>query len=145
MKINIAKMPGGVLIPASDLDAEVLKKLKSGQTYEIEIKRPRNPHFHGKVFAFFNYCFAHWKSDREFMNEKGQFDNFRKEMTVLAGYKDVYFKLDGSCRVEAKSISYGSMEQDEFEDLYKALIQVAMTTIFHGSDDEVYNKLVGFF
>lgn len=145
MKVNVSKQPGGVLIPASDMDAESLTKFKSGNVYEIEIKLPRNPHFHGKVFAFFQYCFANWKSDREFIDEKGQFDLFRKNLTVLAGYYEQYFKIDGSVRVEAKSLSYGSMEQPEFESCYQALIQAAMTNIFTGSDEDTYNKLVGFF
>lgn len=145
MKINVAKQPGGALIPATDMDAESLSKFKSGNVYPIDIKRSRNPQFHAKVFAFFHYCFAHWKSDREFMNESGQFDLFRKNLTVLAGYKEVFYKIDGSVRVEAKSLSYGSMEQDEFEDCYQALIQAAMTNIFIESDEDTYNRLVGFF
>ena len=145
MKFNALKQPGGVLVPASDMDSDQLTKFKTGNVYELEMKLPRNPSFHGKVFAFFQYCFAHWKSDREFLNEKGQFDNFRKELTVLAGFKDVYFKLDGSFRVEAKSLSFGSMSQDEFEDCYQALIQAAMSNIFTGNDEDTLNKLAGFF
>lgn len=145
MKINMTKQPGGALLPASDMDADVLAKFKTGHVYPIDIKLPRNPSFHGKVFAFFQYCFAHWKTDREFMDEKGQFDNFRKELTVIAGFRDVYYKIDGSVRVEAKSLSYGSMGQLEFEKCYQALIQAAMKTIFTGDDEETLNKLAGFF
>ena len=145
MKINVIKQQGGILQPADDMDAVVLTKFKTGCEYVIEVKLPRNPHFHAKVMTFFRYCFAHWKSDREFMDEKGQFDNFRKELTVLAGYRDVYYKLDGSLRVEAKSLSYGSMDELTFQSCYQALIQAAMQNIFTGSDEETYNKLVGFF
>jgi len=145
MKINAIKQPGGMLEPASDMDAEQMNKFKTGNVYEIEMKLPRNPHFHGKVFAFFQYCFAHWKSDREFMDEKGQFDLFRKNLTVLAGYRNEFYKIDGAVRVEAKSLSYGAMDQDEFESCYQSLIQAAMRYIFTGSDEETYNKLVGFF
>ena len=145
MKINTIKQPGGVLVPASDMDSDSLTKFKTGEMYEIEMKLHRNPKFHGMVFQFFTFCFSHWKSDREFMDEKGQFNVFRKHMTVLAGFYDEYFSIDGKARVEAKSLSYGSMEQEEFESVYQALIQVAMQKIFKGSDDQVYNKLVSFF
>lgn len=145
MKINVTKQPGGVLVPASDMEAEELNRFKTGCVYEIDIKNPRNPHFHGKVFAFFNYCFSYWKSDREFMDEKGQFDLFRKNLTVLAGYYDEYYTIKGDVRIEAKSLSYGSMKQEEFEKCYQALIQAAMKHIFLGGDDDTYNRLVGFF
>ncbi len=145
MKIQFIKIAGGMLAPASDIDADSMSKFKTGEQYEVEIKNYRNPDFHRKMFAFFNHCFAHWKSDREFMDERGQFDMFRKHMTVLAGYYDEYYKLDGAVRIEAKSIAYASMTPEDFEALYQALIQVAMQRIFTGSDEEVYNQLVGFF
>lgn len=145
MKISMLKQSGGVLLPANDGEAEALTKFKTGEVYEIEIRRVRNPAFHRKTFAFFNFCFAHWRSDREFMDEKGQFDVFRKHLTVLAGFYDSYFKLDGAVRVEAKSISYGSMAPDEFEQHYRALVAAAMRTIFQGCSQATENQLMGFF
>lgn len=145
MKVNAFKQPGGVLTPADDMDAEKLTRFQSGEMYEIEIKLTRNPDFHKKVMAFFRFCFSHCREEKGFIDESGQFDVFRKNMTVLAGYFDEYGTIDGSIRVEAKSISYGDMEQDEFEKLYQALIEVAMRKLFDGSDEEIYNKLVGFF
>ncbi len=145
MKINFHKAEGGQLIPASDLDQESMTKFKTGEIYEVEIKRYRNPKFHGKVFAFFNHCFQFWKSDKEFMDEAGQFDVFRKNMTVLAGYYNEYYNLKGEVRIKAKSLSYGQMTPEQFEQVYNSLVQVAMKKIFNGlSDDEVYQKLQGF-
>ena len=126
MKINIVKTAGGNLWPLDDMDAEKLTKFKTGEAYEIEIKKTRNPQFHRKVFAFFNFCFAHWKGDNEFQDELKQFDVFRNHLTVLAGYYDTYFNIQGEPRVEAKSLSYGNMSQEDFESLYSALINAAM-------------------
>ena len=56
MKLDMIKGYGGVLSPASDEVADKLKKFQSGEIYPIEIKRARNPQFHGKVFAFFAFC-----------------------------------------------------------------------------------------
>ena len=145
MKINTVKQPGGVLIPASDLEAEKMTKFKSGEMYEIDIKLTRNPAFHRKVFAFFNFCFEHWGSENENLCEQGQFDAFRKDMTILAGYHKSFYGIDGSVRIEAKSLSYGSMNEEEFEKCYNALIQVAMQKLFKGDDEEIYDKLAGFF
>ena len=141
----MVKGAGGVLSPMLDIDAEALTKFKTGECYEIEIKRTRNPAFHRKVFAFFNFCYAHWKGDNEFQNEQKQFDVFRSNLTVLAGYYDSFFSIKGEPRIEAKSLSYGSMSQDEFEDLYHALVNAAMRKIFTGCGVDIENKLIGFF
>ncbi|OOF70051.1 hypothetical protein BKG91_10000 [Rodentibacter caecimuris] len=123
----MTKLPGGTFVPATETEA--LQKFRNGEQYEIEIKQVRNPAFHRKVFAFFNFCFEHWAADKtewKYFDERKQFDTFRKNLTVIAGYKDVTYKLDGSLRVEAQSLSYGNMEQDEFEKCYSALINESM-------------------
>ena len=145
MKINVKKLPGGVLSPMSDIDAEALNGFKTGETYEIDIKRSRNPAFHGKTFAFLHFCFQHWQSDREFMDESAQFELFRKQLTVLAGYYNQLHHIDGSFRLEAKSLSYGSMEPEDFEKFYNAAIQAAMKHIFLTTDEQTFNKLMSFF
>lgn len=145
MKINMIKHPGGILSPATDLDNDSMTKFKTGETYEIDIKQVRNPSFHRKVFAFFNFCFTHWRCDREFLNESKQFDVFRQNLTVLAGYYDQLYNIKGELRIEARSLSYGSMSQDEFEGCYSALIQAALKHIFKTADESTYNQLLRFF
>ena len=143
------KQAGGILTPADDRAAEQMQKLKTGEVYPVEAKRTRNPHFHGKVFAFLNYCFEHWCADKTHfanMSEPAQFDAFRKELTIMAGYFVVTYNINGGTHVEAKSLSYGSMSQDEFEDLYNALINAAIKNIFGGVDSpEINNRLMSFF
>lgn len=145
MKINMVKNYGGTLCPASDIEEEQMKRFKSGDMYEIDIKLTRNGQFHRKVFAFFNFCFKYWASDNEYECEARQFDVFRAHMTVLAGYYDTYYALDGKTRIEAKSLCFAKMEQKEFEKLYTALINVALRKIFKNADDITYNTLVEFF
>lgn len=146
MKINVYKMPGGVLACASEYDIERINKFKTGEMYEIDIKYVRNPVFHRKVFAFFQYCFQYYVSHLEHLSEYAQFDKFRKDLTILAGYKEEYYSLDGSVRVEAKSLEFGKMDQDEFEECYQALIQAAIYHIFPQWDEyQLYNELGRFF
>ena len=145
MKIDMLKFHGGQLSPANEAAAIALERFKNDEQYEIEIKLTRNPQFHRKVFQFFKFCFEHWRSDREFMNEAGQLDVFRKNLTVLAGYYDTYYTIKGEARIEAKSLAFSSMSQEEFEGAYQALIAAAMRTIFPGCGVEVENQLIGFF
>ncbi|MDA5609450.1 DUF1367 family protein, partial [Pasteurella multocida] len=109
----------------------------------------RNPSFHRKVFAFFNFCFEHWSADKtdwKYFDERKQFDTFRKNLTVLAGFREVTYTIDGRVRVEAQSLSYGNMDQSEFEQCYKALINAALKEIFNNTTDEnTINRLYSFF
>jgi hypothetical protein len=116
--------------------------------HTIEIKKERNPDFHRKVFSFFRFCFDYWFSGvdgPEYTNK--QFEIFRNNMTVLCGcgYYDTLYTINGDSRVEAKSLSYGSMAQQDFEAFYQKLITVAMKKIFNSSDKETFNKLLSFF
>ncbi|WP_287205387.1 DUF1367 family protein [Pseudoalteromonas sp.] len=139
------KQPGGVFVPASDLEADKLTKFKTGEQYEIEIKLTRNAAFHRKVFAFFNFCFDHWKGDNEFQCEQKQFNVFRDHLTVLAGFCDELYNINGELRIEAKSISFGKMSQEEFELLYNALINSAIKHIFPNCDQNTIDQLYNFF
>ena len=147
MKIEMVKMAGGILTPANDREAEKMKRFKTGLTFTTEFKQSRNQKFHGKMFSFFNYCFEFWANGKdEFICEIEQFDRFRKDLTILAGFYNETYRLDGSLRVEAKSLAYANMEQAEFEKCYTALIGAACKYIFKGMDDQdYYNKLAGFF
>lgn len=143
-KFNLTKCAGGTFIPASDIDAEKLQRFKTGLTYEVEIKEKRNQRFHGKCFAFLTYCFEFYFSESVAGNVQ-KFDWFREELTKAAGFYDVIETPRGTYK-RAKSLSYGSMSQEEFEAWYKAVIQVAITTIFKNSDDpNIYDKLISFF
>jgi hypothetical protein len=79
------------------------------------------------------------------MDESAQFELFRKQLTVLAGYYNQLYHIDGSFRLEAKSLSYGSMEPEDFEKFYNAAIQAAMKNIFLTTDEQTFNKLMSFF
>ena len=145
MKISMVKMPGGSLTPASDIESEKMSRFKNVELYEVDIKLSRNVGFHRMTFQFFNYCFSYWNDTNEYIEERTSFDMFRKEMIVLAGYRNVYHTIDGGVRVEAKSISFSAMSQDEFEALYKSLIRVAVSKIFVNCGVETEQKLLRFF
>ena len=149
MKHLFIKQAGGVLVPASDEEAEKLLRYKTGEICEAEIKLWRNPQFHRKVFAFFGFCFEYWSGDQaglENMDEASQFDRFRKDLTILAGYFEQTVRLNGEFRTEAKSLAYGNMEQDEFEKVYNALIKAALKHIFgKTTNQDTINRLYAFF
>jgi hypothetical protein len=149
MQIEMIKTAGGVFAPAFEHDLPRLTKFKNGEMYTAEFKLTRNPSFHRKMFAFFNFCFAHWCANRaglEHMDEATQFDRFRKDLTILAGFYEQTVRLDGSVRTEAKSLAYSNMEADEFERCYSALINAAIKHVFAGTKDpQILNQLQSYF
>ena len=141
MKIQMMKMPGGALQPINDIEAERMTRFKNLQTYEIDIKVAQNPKFRGKVFSFLHFCFQYWKKSNGYETEIKQFDIFRAELTIQAGYYDSYYRLDGSVKVEAKSLAYENMPPEEFEQFYPALFNAASKHIFQGADQQTIDLL----
>lgn len=145
LKIEMIKFAGGNLAPATDEELEKLNKFKNGEQYTVDIKLTRSPQFHRKVFGFLSYCFQFWKGDNEFQDESKQFDVFRNHLTVLAGFYDSYYNINGEVRIEAKSLAYGNMSQEEYEKCYNALINAALKHIFKTADENTMNHLLSFF
>lgn len=142
---QMIKQPGGVLIPSDEMTADSLTCLKTGELYQVEIKRQRNPAFHRKMFSFFQFAFQYWRGANQFQDEQKQFDSFRNELTIMAGYYDQVFALDGSFRLIARSLSFASMDNDEFNQCAIAMQNAAMRTIFQGADERTIQQLYSYF
>lgn len=149
MQIDLVKHPGGVFSPVNDSDLERLQRFKNGETYTADIKLTRNPKFHRKVMAFFGFCFSHWCADRaglEHMDEHSQFDRFRKDLTILAGFYVQTVRLNGDVRTEAESLAYANMDDEKFARVYSALINAAIKHVFAGTKDpQILNQLQSYF
>ena len=146
MKVSMIKLAGGHLVPANDAESERMNRFKNNEGYEVDIKLVRNYAFHQKVFAFLNFCFEYHVNRLECAVHEKQFDVFRDELTVNAGYYDEFWTLKGTLRIEAKSISYADMGQEEFEQYYNSLINAALKLVFNNTKDQnIINQLHGFF
>lgn len=147
MKITMIKGVGGSLSPADDCEAEKMKRFSNFNMYEVEMKQQRNPQFLAKVFCFFKFCFEHWDGTtvHEHISNSEQFERFRKDLTILAGFYDQTVRLNGEVRTEAKSLAFGAMSEEEFQECYLALTNAAMKYVFKGCDENTYNQLLSFF
>tara|TARA_R100001163_G_scaffold38958_1_gene29667 strand:+ start:734 stop:1174 length:441 start_codon:yes stop_codon:yes gene_type:complete len=135
------KTPNGSLVPDDVAAQELLSKCKIEQPVLVEIKRVRNPQFHRKFFSLLNFAFDHL----EFDDERITFDDFRSQVTMLAGYKrEVTSFLTGEVRWEPLSISFGSMTQDDFEKLYNSTIDVLIHYVLKSyTSDDVHQVISG--
>lgn len=131
-EILVTKTAGGGLAPADQQAADYIAKLKLGSVVKVKASRMRNPRFHRKFFALLNVAFDSWEPPAAmFKGERVQknFEQFRNDVTVLAGYYETTVTLKGETRVVAKSISFGNMDQDEFDALYSATVNVILSRI----------------
>jgi hypothetical protein len=137
----LVKMPDGKLQGLSDTDKLAYKRFKSrlnnleaGELCTIEAKLPRNSRYHRKFFAMLNLGFDAWEPQRKHKSYKGKpvtknFERFRSDVLILAGYYEQTFCLDGKLKLEAKSISFAHMEQPEFEAVYNAVLDVLLADV----------------
>lgn len=146
MHIILRKTLNG-LIPEDPKTDEWYRKIKLGATVHSDFKQMRNAAFHRKLFALFNLAYEYWEPgeiNSKFGVPEKNFDRFRKDLTILAGHYHNVIRLDGSVRVEADSLSFGSMNQETFNDLYQSVLDVIMKRIpvLNKLSEEEINDLV---
>jgi len=76
------------------------------------------------------------------INPEKNFDRFRKDIAILAGFYEATFRLNGDVRLEAKSISFHSMSEDEFEELYTKTIDVIVKHVLNNYTDEMLRSVL---
>ena len=132
MQAYLTKTQSG-FVPA-DPDTEVwYKKRKFGEVVQGEFKTIRNYEFLKKFFALLNVGFDNWEPGHitsEYGWPEKNFEKFREDVTILAGYFYVVIRLDGSTQVKAKSISFAKMEEEEFSELYNKAINVLLKHVY---------------
>ena len=104
MEITLVKHQN-LLMPASLQDQELLGGIKAGQGVTVTLKKKRHIQFHRKYFALLNLGFEAWEiSDNEYKGRQVEknFDRFRKDVSILAGFYTPVTNIKGETRLEAK-------------------------------------------
>jgi hypothetical protein len=118
----IKKRPGH--LSAGDAIAkQVLDRVGIGECVMCSIRRVRNPKLHRKFFALIKLAFDNWRPLGATPDTKN-IEQFRKELIIAAGYYDVVLSLSGEPHLEAKSIAWDRMGEEEFTPLYEAVVEV---------------------
>ncbi len=129
------------LVPVDQESADLLEKFKPNAELKCDITRPRNIGFHRKYFALLDLAFDAWEMPvNEYKGvqiEKNR-DRFRKDLMIMAGYGYPVVNIKGDVRFEARSMSFGSMDQTEFEALYSRMVDVILQKIMtHYTRDDL--------
>ena len=133
-EITLIKATAGALVPADDESREALQSWKLGQGVRVKVTRVRNVRFMRKWFALVGVAFDAWAERMPMQIVAGRAvmpnrETFRKDVTVLAGHYDPVWDINGDMRLEARSIAFANMEQDEFDRLYSRTIDVILSKI----------------
>lgn len=131
-----------------------LKDLEAGEILNLDLVFPRNPRFHRKFFALLQVGFDAWEPPRVRKSWRGlpvqkNFERFRADVTIAAGYFEQTFNLKGKLQLEPKSIKFSKMEEPEFETLYSAVVDVLLQKVllsYKGRDelDAIVDRILGF-
>lgn len=126
------------LIPACSEATEWLAKKKLGATIAVEPHEMRNGAFHRKWFGLVQLAFDYWSESAATIEYRGvpvlpEFERFRKDVTISAGFYYPVVNLKGEVRIEAESLKWASMSEERFTKLFDATIQVLLQRVFNGT------------
>ncbi len=119
--------------PAYDSDFELSKKIKLNEVYVYDFKKPRNYEFHKKFFALVNMVF---QNQEQYTNA----EHLRKDLIIESGNYDLRYDLHGVEIKEAKSISFSSMDEIVFSELYNSVIDVIIK-YFHFDRQDILDNI----
>lgn len=139
IEILCIKNQQGAFIPMNDDEHEKTKRIKAGAVTEVRIVQKRNPKFFRKFFVLRDFLFDIWEEGRPEVRHKGVVirgnkERFRKDLLIMAGYYDVVVNVLGETRLEAQSMAWDSMDEDVFEKLFSACIDVGLAKIVDRPD-----------
>lgn len=142
---------GYALMPAHQQDLDAITKLPVGQPLRVKVTKMRNVQFHRKIMALINLLYEKWEPNIEdmpkFLQDRGivpekNWDRFRKDLIIRAGFFNAVFRLNGDVRVEAKSMSFGSMSEDDAEKLFDKILDVGLKQIYLGYTGDELREVV---
>ena len=144
MKLHLLNTSQG-LKPCYDEDFEEKKKLKIGEVYSVDIKLARNYEFLQKYHKLISIA---W----EYQNEKVQAhfkdskEKFRESVQIAAGYTETFYSIDKKEWLEkAKSISFESMKEEDFIDLYESVKDILFKIFLKDiSEENFMRNLINF-
>jgi len=137
MKIFVQRDKYSGLQPFGSISMNYINKFKENDIFEVSIKKARNPAFHKKGMALFNIGFQNCKWDPP------SFDFYRRYITIKAGFYESA-KVKEEWIFQAKSLAFDKMDDLEFEQVYKAVLQEIIYDI-EADEETIEKELMNFF
>lgn len=100
---------------AYESDYELAKKIKPNEIRKFTVTKPRNLKFHNKFMALIDMVY----NNQEIYAHK---EELRKDLIIEAGFFTEHVDFHGEVKKTAKSMSFASMDEYEFNDLYNGVL-----------------------
>lgn len=154
LEVIMIKGLSGTLHPATDEDAEKLASMKVGTAVKVTITQFHNVKLHRKLFVLFRLAYDLWNPYPVQYNGQSvgkTFDQFREDLTILAGHYTCAASLDGSVRLTAKSLSFARMDTDAKSQVYRDVLNVVWDRVLKSTAyrsieevEQAVERLIGF-
>ena len=128
MQVLLTRSISG-LKAADHFAAEELSKIKPGQEVRCEIRRVRNPKQLRLYWALIDACWQH--QDRYAAKQ-----DLSDVIKVAVGHSDQVVTKSGEVVARPKSIAFGNMPQDAWEDFFSRVIEFVCQRIIPGTNNE---------
>lgn len=125
----VTRSPLGHIVPANAQAEEALRAIPRDEWRLAVIRNPRNVKHHRKWFALLNAVYPHqtmWPT----------FPKFREKIQEALGLGEYHTNGMGQRYFEPDSISFANMDQDAFEDFYQRGVELILTRILPGVDND---------
>ena len=143
-----AVQKNGILKPAYPEDSEKAHKMRPGEVYRVKVSMPRNVKFHRKFFTLINLVFDNLPEEIPARMPDGQPIQIRDRKELLwhikmqIGHYEQKVTLGGRVTYEAKSISFSSMDEAEFQDFYSAAIDTVLKYFLPETNREELEEII---
>lgn len=118
------------LAPADEAASAVLRKIDTGATVIADVRRPRNLSAHRRWWALVNLIYTN-------SDTYPSPDVVHCHLKLLAGCADaVTLKGTGEVVLVPKSMSFSSMDEDAFQEVWKRAVHVVAEQILPGITEQ---------
>jgi hypothetical protein len=125
----------GALVPGDGDAALAFVKMKDGKGYLINVTRPRNVLHHRKLFALLSVV-------QDNTDKWPTVETLLDDLKISTGLFETRVNaVTGIPYVVAKSISFASMAQDEFEEFFQRAIDIISKQVLEMDRDDLLGAI----
>ena len=144
MKLRVVNTATG-LVPETDSDAELKRRMKIGATYEVTVKEVRNPKFLRLFFALLN-CSWQYMTEQQQAFFKDNIEKFRETLLIATGYTETFYDIRRQAWLEKpRSIAFDKMSEADFSDFYERAKDVIFNYFIPEVNRDEFEKQLRFF
>lgn len=107
-----------------------LLRLTDGNFVSIKTWKDRNVMFLRKFFAFLNAVIYLLPENSKYDRLRNK-EYLRKQLMIITGNCDIVYDLKGKEHLQAHSISFESMDEVKFQEVYSSCVNAALKYYLH--------------